>query len=136
MIALALFAVAVIGLAWWWRYGGKRQRSRAARTRERENASPNFHCVEVRYQRDACDAVKRIGAKRFLPGEAPEIPLPGCTAAKCSCRYVHHEDRRTGDRRNPFPMQASAPSTATGGNRRTKRDRRRPAKTPGSKSGR
>jgi hypothetical protein len=56
--------------------------------------------------------------------------LPGCDAAKCSCRYVHHDDRRHGDRRNPYPLQASAPPTSAGGDRRTKRDRRKPAKTP------
>ncbi len=46
---------------------------------------------------------KRIGEKRFLSGEAPEIPVPGCNAATCACHYVHHKDRRHNDRRNPFP---------------------------------
>lgn len=136
MIPLILFGAALIALAWWWRYAGKRTRSRTAQMRDPRHAPDNFHCVEVRYQRDACDAVKRIGAKRFLAGEAPEIPVSGCDAVKCSCRYVHHEDRRQGDRRNPFPMQASAPPASVGGDRRIKRDRRRPAKSPGPKSGR
>ena len=31
------------------------------------------------------------------------LPLNNCDAAKCSCRFVHHEDRRSGkDRRSPF----------------------------------
>lgn len=108
----------------------ERQDSPATRVRDRKRVSDNYHCVELRCPDGACDAVKRIGAKRFLSGEAPEIPVPGCDAAKCSCRYVHHEDRRSGDRRNPYPSLASSPPASAGGDRRTKRDRRRPAKTP------
>jgi len=128
MTTLILFVVAaLIALAWWWRYAGNRQHSRADRGRDRRPHPDDFHCVEVRYRSDACDAVKRLGAKRFLPGEAPEIPVPGCDAAKCSCRYVHHDDRRHGDRRGAIAYQAPA---SAGGDRRTKRDRRKPAKTP------
>lgn len=136
LILLALLAAALIALVWWWRYGRARQHSPVTRAKEHKHISANFHCVEVRHYRDACDAVRRIGAKRFLPDEAPEIPVPGCDAAKCACRYVHHEDRRQGDRRNPFHIQASGPPASAEGDRRTKRDRRRPQKTPGPKSGR
>ena len=128
MIALVLIAVAIlIALALWWRPGGKPQHPPAARVRDLKRPLDNYHCVELRHRSDACDVVKRIGAKRFLPGEAPEIPLPGCDAAKCSCRYVHHADRRHADRRNPV---AYHPPASAGGDRRTKRDRRKPAKTP------
>jgi hypothetical protein len=128
MIALVLIAVAVlIALALWWRLGGKPQHSRAARVRDLKRPLDNYHCVELRYRSDACDAVKQIGAKRFLPGEAPEVPVAGCDAAKCSCRYVHHDDRRHNDRRNPVAYQ---PPASAGGDRRTKRDRRKPAKAP------
>lgn len=135
MIPLILSVATLIALAWWWwRHAGKRGRSPAARARPAGRPAGNFHCVEIRHLDDACDAVKRFGDKRFLPGEAPEIPVAGCDAVTCSCRYVHHEDRRHGDRRTPFPMRASGPPSATG-ERRIKRDRRRPAKTTGRKSG-
>jgi hypothetical protein len=128
LIALVLIAVAaLVALALWWRHGGKRQHPRAGPVRDLKHPSDNYHCVELRYRSDACDAVKRIRAGRFLPGDAPEIPVPGCDAAKCSCRYAHHEDRRQGDRRNRVAYQ---PPAAAGGERRTKRDRRKPAKTP------
>lgn len=128
MIASVLVAIAaLIALALWWRHWGKRQHSRGARVRDLKRRSDNYHCVELRFRRDACDAVKRIGAMRFLPAEAPEIPVPGCDAAKCSCRFVHHEDRRHSDRRNPVAYQ---PPASAGGDRRTKRDRRMAAKTP------
>jgi hypothetical protein len=128
LIPLVLTAiVALIALAFWLRYVGKRKRTRTAPVRVPKHAPGNFHCVELRYPSDACDAVKRIGEMRFLSGEAPQIPLPGCDAAHCSCRYVHHKDRRHQDRRNPVAYQGQGSS---GGERRTKKDRRRPAKTP------
>lgn len=127
MIALGLTAVAgFIALALLWRHAGKRQHLRAARVRDPKRPSDSYQCVEVRCGTDACDAVKKFEARRLLSGEAPEIPVPGCDAAECSCRYVHHKDRRHSERRN---HAAYHPPTAAGGDRRTKRDRRRPAKT-------
>jgi hypothetical protein len=127
LIAQVLFAIAVvIALALWWRHGDKQRHS----VRDVKRPSDNYHCVELRYRRDACDAVKRIGAKRFLPGEAPGIPVLGCDAGRCSCRYVHHEDRRDSDRRNPVAQRANQPPASAGGERRSMRDRRKPAKTP------
>jgi hypothetical protein len=53
----------------------------------------------------ACAAVEAIGDKRFLDaeGDVPSLPVRGCDAASCRCRYVHYADRRTSvkDRRNP-----------------------------------
>jgi hypothetical protein len=127
LTALILIAVALlIALGLWWRLGGKPQHSHAARVRDLKRALDSYHCVQLRYRSDACDAVKRMSEKRFLPGEAPDVPVPGCDAAKCSCRYVHHEDRRHTDRRNPVAYHPPA----SAGDRRTKRDRRKPAKTP------
>lgn len=131
MITQVLIVVAaLIALALWWYQGKKQQHSRAVRVRDPKRSSDNYHCVEVRYRRDACDAVKRIGAKRFLPGEAPGIPMPGCDAGRCTCRYVHHEDRRHSDRRNPVAQWANQPPASARGERRSKRDRRKLAKTP------
>ena len=54
-----------------------------------------------------CDAQLAIKGQRFLGSEAPSLPLAGCTASLCDCRYVHHVDRRTGnlDRRQ-LPQSA------------------------------
>jgi hypothetical protein len=129
VVALVLIAVALlIALALWWRHVGQRQHSHAARMPNLKQPSDNYHCVELRFRPNACDAVKLIGTTRFLPGEAPAIPVPGCDAAKCSCRYVHHDDRRSADRRSPSQYVHQLPEA--GKDRRTKRDRRRPAKTP------
>jgi hypothetical protein len=39
----------------------------------------------------ACDAL--IG-RRLLLRHAPQLPLAGCEAPECNCRYRHHADRR------------------------------------------
>jgi hypothetical protein len=46
--------------------------------------------VEVIFAEDArtCDAVKRLGGKKFRQGEIPRLPLAGCDAEYCRCLYV------------------------------------------------
>lgn len=44
-----------------------------------------------------CDAQLAVKGQRFLCNEAPSLPLSGCTASHCDCRYVHHVDRRSGN---------------------------------------
>ena len=44
-----------------------------------------------------------MGGRPFLSGVAPRIPLPGCDANECRCKFVHHSDRRPREgRRSPF----------------------------------
>lgn len=47
-----------------------------------------------------CEALHSLQGRRFLVTEAPPLPVPGCSAEYCDCRYVHHRDRRQGDRRS------------------------------------
>ncbi|MEW6120449.1 MAG: hypothetical protein AB1593_10220 [Pseudomonadota bacterium] len=82
-----------------------------------------FHCVEIQGDGDACSAARRIEGQRFLSGEAPGLPVPGCSHAHCTCSYVHHDDRRQDDRRNPYGQWVVPPSIT--GERRTRVDRRR-----------
>jgi hypothetical protein len=48
-----------------------------------------------------CEGAASIDGVRFLPDEAPALPLAGCTLKQCKCTYMHHADRRSGthDRR-------------------------------------
>lgn len=60
-----------------------------------------FHAVSVVAGSRCCEAARQMQDVRFLSGEAPKLPLPGCQAGACHCRYAHHADRREGsDRRN------------------------------------
>jgi len=68
-----------------------------------------FHCVHIKYPANACQAVKNMDhTRRFLATEAPVLPVPGCTASKCECSYIHHEDRRveTIDRRHLHSLKS------------------------------
>lgn len=58
-----------------------------------------YHAVSIRPGRYACGAVLQLQGVRFLSADAPKLPLPGCNASTCNCRYQHHEDRREADRR-------------------------------------
>ncbi len=59
----------------------------------------SYHAVEIVAGDDCCELVRRYTGKRFLSGEAPVVPLQGCDAGECLCRYIHHADRRKKDRR-------------------------------------
>lgn len=58
-----------------------------------------FHAVSLENLSGACAAAYAIEGERFLPGEAPQLPLPECDVPVCNCLYVHHNDRRVGENR-------------------------------------
>jgi hypothetical protein len=59
----------------------------------------NFHGVSITPCANSCAQAVEYQHKRFLPNEAPTLPLPECNK-HCTCTYKHHNDRRTGaDRR-------------------------------------
>lgn len=67
-------------------------------------ATSKFHAVGIRPGPNSCAAAKSLQGQRFLSDAAPHIPLAGCNASSCRCRFVHFTDRRSGeDRRSPFP---------------------------------
>lgn len=121
MVQVLALGVALVGMAWWW-YA--RARRRAARDAGRA-ARNHYHCVEVQAGSQACEAVREWGGKRFLSDEAPPLPVVGCRSALCGCRYVHYDDRRQDDRRNPYGQWANIPLTLVG-ERRSRTERRQP----------
>ncbi|KAA1188960.1 hypothetical protein F0M18_17305 [Pseudohalioglobus sediminis] len=72
---------------------GKRHQRKDADTQ-----TEPYHCVTLVGD---CPALKSYKNKRFLASNAPPLPVPDCTAARCNCHYTHHSDRRKpkGDRR-------------------------------------
>lgn len=66
-------------------------------------AKSKFHAVSLRFEPNACNAAKAMAGRRFLASAPPKLPLPECDSLKCSCRFAHHDDRRSGqERRSPF----------------------------------
>lgn len=63
-----------------------------------------YHAVCIGHDSACCKKVKEFEGLRLLAAEAPKLPLPECEAPKCRCRYIHFEDRRSGeDRREAGP---------------------------------
>jgi hypothetical protein len=58
-----------------------------------------WHAVTIAGTADACAAAIACKDKRYLSAEAPRLPLPGCDAKVCDCRYAHYDDRRRAPRR-------------------------------------
>jgi hypothetical protein len=113
------------------------QKSIAQRPTAKPSARPSagqtddakFHAVSIRVGSGACTAAMGMQGERFLANEAPQLPLPGCDAADCQCRFIHFKDRRaTDERRNPY---RGTMGVATGNLRREQRtgkDRRKPSR--------
>ncbi|NND69296.1 MAG: hypothetical protein HKN19_17020 [Halioglobus sp.] len=75
--------------------------------RTRFGTSSPFHAVTIVPAESCCGEVQLLSEQSFLSDEAPSLPLPGCSAKDCTCRYVHSSDRRGGsrDRRQPTLVQ-------------------------------
>lgn len=86
-----------------------------------------FHAVSIKYGATACDSARELAGQRFLASDAPRLPLRDCVADRCECRFVHHDDRRSGrDRRSPFRRSAGLDGTgAFAEEQRDGQDRRR-----------
>ena len=75
------------------------------------STNTTYHAVSIKFSSNACKAAKDMEGRRFLSSAAPRLPLPECEMLDCSCRFVHHKDRRASrDRRSPF-----GPSGYSGG---------------------
>lgn len=62
---------------------------------ERHRVSNPFHAVSIATGSKACEVARGLEGQRYLSVDAPSLPLPGCNAATCRCRYLHHPDRRS-----------------------------------------
>jgi hypothetical protein len=58
-----------------------------------------WHAVSIVPNPQACGKARALARVRFLSKDAPLLPLEGCNARTCACRYRHHEDRRRALRR-------------------------------------
>jgi len=88
-----------------------------------QSKSSPYHAIAIRPGPDCCQGALTIGDKRFLSHKAPPLPLRGCDAVSCRCRYTHFSDRRSGvDRRAPDVWNPHAEQMSE--NRRQSRGRR------------
>ena len=83
-----------------------------------------YHAVSIKAGPGCHQTAQKYGGQRFLSGEAPSLPQPGCDVRACECRYAHHEDRRDGSDRRQRDVWARSSELATGGGRRVSHGRR------------
>lgn len=81
-----------------------------------------YHGVTIRPCLHACAAAAEQMGHRYLAIEAPELPLPGCDAGKCDCRYRYHEDRRENEDRRFEIGQISSIDPRSGSRERRSAD--------------
>ena len=110
--------ILILGLlvAIWWLIRKRREGSAEANTTKLRprTANTQFHAVSIKYEGRACNAAKNMTGRRFLATAAPKLPLAECDVLECSCRFAHHEDRRSHkDRRSPFGPGGTAGSTGS-----------------------
>jgi hypothetical protein len=87
---------------------GTSQYSRELERRTGFGASDPFHAVSILPAEESCPAVESIKVQRFLSEDAPGLPLAGCGAVNCRCKYIHYADRRSGARdRRLGPVEKS-----------------------------
>ena len=80
--------------------------SEAEKAPEKRPVRPNrYQAVSIAYGGKCCAAVKSLAGQRFLAGNAPSLPLPGCSLSnQCNCRFQKYDDRRDDSRRLPGEM--------------------------------
>ena len=100
LVFITLFII--LPLCLWLNYRSK------STQRTSHKDTQQFHAVSIKPCANACSQVKELKGKSFLASEVSQIPLTGCDAKTCTCRYVHYKDRRDGeDRRYPSGLMSS-----------------------------
>ena len=88
------------------------------------NASNPFRAVSIKAGSAACAEVQALEGERFLIGTVPHIPLAECGSKSCTCKYVHHEDRRHPDDERRAPAALTTDLYASTGNEERRGGRR------------
>jgi hypothetical protein len=112
---LVLILALLLAIAWLMRKRAESAGSGSRTNLRRKGGKTEFHSVSISLSKNACAAAEDLSGHRFLATKAPMLPLPGCDADECTCRFQHHKDRRSGkDRRNPFSPGVIRSGTSAG----------------------
>ncbi len=112
---LVLILALLLAIAWLMRKRAESADSGSSTHLRRKGGTTEYHSVSISLSKNACAAAQDLSGHRFLATTAPILPLPECDADECTCRFKHHEDRRSGnDRRNPFSPGVIRSGTSAG----------------------
>jgi hypothetical protein len=110
--------------SWWQRKRIQATVQLSGRPMHFHHVTNPYHAVSIKAGPGCHQTAQKYGGQRFLSGEAPSLPQPGCDVRACECRYAHHEDRRDGSDRRQRDVWALSSELATGGGRRVSHGRR------------
>lgn len=122
LLLLAVIATA----AWFFLWRGQR-RSSAVDPRGISRLSTrgaDRSRIRIRPGPNACAPARQQAGHRIPTSEMPRLPLPGCRAQVCRCRFEEVYERRRGERRKQRDRRQTIRYGEAGGDRR-KKDRRR-----------
>jgi len=110
---LVLILALLLAIAWLVRKRAESADSGSKTNLRRKGSTTEYHSVSIKLSKNACSAAEELSGHRFLAAKAPTLPLPGCDADDCTCRFEHHEDRRSRkDRRSPFSPRVMGSGTS------------------------
>lgn len=93
----------VAGGAFWW-MASRRAVARAESESSRSRSLHPYRCVAIKHGVKSCAAAGDLEGRRFLPDEAPLLPLPNCASGTCRCSYARFDDRRDDERRHSHAL--------------------------------
>lgn len=125
IVALAMVLIVFAAIVNYLRVGGPINDDRR-RTGVDKYQANKYHAVAIARNSVACAAAAQLVGRRYLSKEAPLLPVTGCMAKPCRCRYVHYADRRSDDRRFPFGVRRSSEPHVQGIERRSGERRKAP----------
>ena len=103
-VALAVVVAAAIYIIFNLAHQAHLKRKREAmRAVEIDENKTRWRAVKVVPGLICCRRAELMSHQVFLSKDSPQLPLPGCTEKRCTCKYRHMADRRSGsDRRARF----------------------------------
>lgn len=90
---------------------------------EKLRNNPAFWGVEM--GQPGCEAAQALLGKQYPFDKAPQLPLPGCNSANCTCQFKGLKERRTWVRRQQEDRRESIRFDKDRPDRRSRKDRRR-----------
>jgi hypothetical protein len=128
-LLLLAFAAAMLWLLWPSKHRkrgpARRRNNRQRKALEKLRMGSAYWGVTLRGKQ--CDALRPYLGKKFPLDRAPALPLPGCKARRCQCRYQGLVERRRAQRRSGTDQRRTVRLDANHPDRRSGKDRRRGA---------
>jgi hypothetical protein len=90
---------------------------------EKLRNNPLFWGVEM--GQPGCEAAMTLLDKQYTFDEAPQLPLPGCSSAMCTCQFKGLKNKRTQHRRNQEERRVEVRFEKEKPDRRSRKNRRR-----------